>query len=697
MSSASKRAHSPEREIVAGGAASKHARLDDDVAADVRSDHSRAVDGARGRQRRSNDADEGEHQDESAGAEPRSNGHAAGAQDDAQSMAMDADTATAATAAAAEEEEQKLAQQRRMRRLERIHLAALPTSNLYERSYMHRDVVTHVVATRTDFVITASLDGHIKFWKKLEAGLEFVKTFRSHLTGMTDVAASHDGMFLATTSSDKMLKIYDVVNFDMMNIINLGDDEATCCEWLHQPGDALARVAVACQSSPAIRIYDARGDGKPLKTVSMHVKPVVAMALNVKFDTVISVDTAGLVEYWRAADNSDHTFPSDRVHFSSKLDTDLFDFVRAKTVVTSIDVSPDGSKFVTMSSDRKVRVFRFLTGKLARKYDESLQVIANQSQLASHIDNIEYARRLAVEKDIDQQPVSVAGMNAVFDESGLFVIYPSLLGIKVVSIHDNRCVRIIGKVESNIRILRVAVHPGKLRKAIGMTLDSQTADNPLLAAAIADPSVFCTALKRQRFYIFSNREPKEDGSDVGRDILNEKPTREEQLASLESVSKPVLPDLAIIHTTKGDIHIRLFPQECPKTVENFVTHARNGYYNQHLFHRVIKGFMNQTGDPKGDGTGGESIWGGNFEDEFHKSLKHDRPFTVSSANAGKDTNGSQFFITVVPTPWLDNKHTVFGRVIKGMEIVSAINNVKVDKSDRPLEDVRMVSITLKQS
>jgi cyclophilin family peptidyl-prolyl cis-trans isomerase len=88
------------------------------------------------------------------------------------------------------------------------------------------------------------------------------------------------------------------------------------------------------------------------------------------------------------------------------------------------------------------------------------------------------------------------------------------------------------------------------------------------------------------------------------------------------------------------------------------THSRNGYYNKTRIHRIIKDFMIQMGDPKGDGTGGESIWGGEFEDEFHRDLRHDRPFTVSMANAGPNTNGSQFFITTQPTSWLDNKHTV---------------------------------------
>lgn len=95
--------------------------------------------------------------------------------------------------------------------------------------------------------------------------------------------------------------------------------------------------------------------------------------------------------------------------------------------------------------------------------------------------------------------------------------------------------------------------------------------------------------------------------------------------------------------------MKLFASECPKTVENFCVHSKNGYYNGHIFHRVIKGFMIQTGDPTGTGTGGTSIWGGDFKDEFVSTLKHDRPYTVSMANAGANTNGSQFFITVLPT------------------------------------------------
>ncbi|NXT35190.1 PPWD1 protein, partial [Pelecanoides urinatrix] len=139
------------------------------------------------------------------------------------------------------------------------------------------------------------------------------------------------------------------------------------------------------------------------------------------------------------------------------------------------------------------------------------------------------------------------------------------------------------------------------------------------------------------------------------------------------------------------VHFLLRDLRCPKTVENLCVHNRNGYYNGHIFHRIIKGFMIQTGDPTGTGMGGESIWGEEFENEFHSTLRHDRPYTLSMANAGPNTNGSQFFITVVPTPWLDNKHSVFGRVTKGMEVVQRISNVKVNhKTDKPYEDISII-------
>jgi peptidyl-prolyl cis-trans isomerase-like 1 len=154
--------------------------------------------------------------------------------------------------------------------------------------------------------------------------------------------------------------------------------------------------------------------------------------------------------------------------------------------------------------------------------------------------------------------------------------------------------------------------------------------------------------------------------------------------------------VAIIKTNMGTIEIELFADKTPKTVENFVGLAEKGYYKGVIFHRVIKDFMLQTGDPTGTGRGGESFWGGKFEDEFVSDLKHDTPGILSMANAGPNTNGSQFFITLVATPWLDGKHTVFGKVINGMDVVYAIGKVKTAAGDKPIDEVVMEEVIIEK-
>ena len=180
--------------------------------------------------------------------------------------------------------------------------------------------------------------------------------------------------------------------------------------------------------------------------------------------------------------------------------------------------------------------------------------------------------------------------------------------------------------------------------------------------------------------------------------------------------------LVTVHTNQGDFTLELFPEVAPKTVENFVTHAKNGYYDGVIFHRVIEDFMIQGGDPTGPGMGGESIYGRTFEDEFSREA-FNLYGTLSMANAGPNTNGSQFFIVTakqVPaqmlkqlkdggwpeeiveeyakvggTPWLDHRHTVFGRVVEGMDVVLKIEGVERNAQDRPLEDVVIESMDVK--
>lgn len=148
---------------------------------------------------------------------------------------------------------------------------------------------------------------------------------------------------------------------------------------------------------------------------------------------------------------------------------------------------------------------------------------------------------------------------------------------------------------------------------------------------------------------------------------------------------------AIIKTNKGIIEVELFEDKSPITSKNFIDLTNKGFYNGTIFHRVIKNFMIQGGDPKGDGTGGP---GYNIKDEFHPSLKHNKKGILSMANAGPNTGGSQFFITLVPTPWLDNKHSIFGKVINGLNVLENIGDIEVDTMDKPLNDVIIEEIII---
>lgn len=146
---------------------------------------------------------------------------------------------------------------------------------------------------------------------------------------------------------------------------------------------------------------------------------------------------------------------------------------------------------------------------------------------------------------------------------------------------------------------------------------------------------------------------------------------------------------AVIHTDKGDIQVELFADKVPTTVNNFVFLARQGFYDNTIFHRVIADFMAQAGDPTGTGRGGP---GYQFKDEFDPSLRHNKPGILSMANAGPGTNGSQFFITHVPTPWLDNKHSVFGQVTGGMDVLMSIPPRDPMKVDSPAVHIQSIDI-----
>jgi peptidylprolyl isomerase domain and WD repeat-containing protein 1 len=232
---------------------------------------------------------------------------------------------------------------RRLLDHEHLYVEALPDSSAYEKSYMHRDVVTHIaVAQATDFVVTGSVDGHVKLWKKMPAGLEFVKHFVAHIGRLHSLVVSPDGLKLCTSAADRMVKIFDVQSFDMANMIltekatqispSEGFVPGQLCWLVEGQSKIYSRVAVADLNSGAIRIYRIEEAGSEYGEVSLHAAPVLCLATNLLHGVVVSADCRGMIEYWDAESLATPSYKQG-VLFQRKMETDLYAI--AKVVMTA--------------------------------------------------------------------------------------------------------------------------------------------------------------------------------------------------------------------------------------------------------------------------------------------------------------------------------------------------------------------------
>ncbi|EUD68226.1 peptidylprolyl isomerase [Plasmodium inui San Antonio 1] len=622
-----------------------------------------------------------------------------------------------------------------------IYLKNLPTNKNYQVSYMHTDVVTHVlVSNKKKYIVTGSANGVVKFWYKNVGSIEFVKHFKIHLSEIICLFLSEDEEVMGSLSKDKTYKQFDVSSFDMNIIIKLDFSPQTgefVYSSLFSPS---VKVAISDSEKPCIYIYKPLESDVCTHVINLSSNVIEIIKYNKEYDLCVLSDNTGLIDI---VDVESFHFPKGGIHkgsdhtggdphkpkgrptrdsqsedddtltyrkrphmgkkeltFSFKSETDLYQLCKYKTYALCVSISPDGEFMAILSESYFLHIYKFGTMKLYRVYDESTEMYltAQNDPLKKelHIDSLDFGKRLFIEKEIKKHIKSKnIKLNMItFDESNQYVIYSTFIGIKVVNFVTNQLCYIIGKNEMNLRYLSLGLYQkiisaNKTRGNIHESLYIND-DN------ISDCALFCTVYKKARFYVFTRKAISEQELD-DRDVYNEQPSRSDLDSFLSSPIKKVEENnktfkSAVIYTTLGEIHVALFHKECKKTVENFSIHSKNGYYNNCIFHRVIKNFMIQTGDPLGDGTGGESIWGKEFEDEFFDHLNHSKPFMVSMANCGPNTNGSQFFITTVPCPWLDFKHTVFGKVTQGTKVVLDIEKVRTDKRDKPLEDIKILNI-----
>ncbi|VWU51029.1 peptidyl-prolyl cis-trans isomerase [Hepatocystis sp. ex Piliocolobus tephrosceles] len=646
----------------------------------------------------------------------------------------------------------KIKKRKKIRIKNDIYLKNIPTNKNYEASYMHTDIVTHVViSNKTKYIITASTNGVIKFWYKNIGCIEFVKHFKIHSDEIIYLFISEDEELLGSISKDKTYKQFDISSFDMNIIIKL-DFLPKTAEFIYSSFFSTSvKLAISSSEKPCIYIYHPLENDTYTQVIKLNTNIIEIIKYNKFYDLCVLSDSNGLIDivdvnnfkfpkyetekdsksntikyndtYNTIINKKDHVIVKNvkeqndnknnvnrryntikKLTFSLKTETDIYELCKYKTYAICITISPDGEYMAIVSENYFVRIYKFKNMKLFRVYDESTEMYLtaqnDPKKKELHIDSLDFGKRLFIEKEIKKyvKNKNIKLDMITFDESNQYIIYSTFIGIKVVNFFTNQLCYVIGKNETNLRYLSISlyqkiIHTNQIKTDVHESLYINEQN-------ISDCALFSTVYKKNRFYIFTKKTFNEHESDE-RDIYNEQPTANDinsllstPIQNLENNNNNKIPKTAIIYTTMGEIYITLFYKECKKTVQNFSVHSVNGYYNNCIFHRVIKHFMIQTGDPLGDGTGGESIWGSEFEDEFFEHLNHSKPFMLSMANCGPNTNGSQFFITTVPCPWLDFKHTVFGKVTQGTKVVMDIENVRTNKKDRPLEDIKILNIKI---
>ena len=621
---------------------------------------------------------------------------------------------------------------------EGLYLSRLPQAENYEVSYMHRDIMTNIAFSKKHgFLITASKDGHLKFWKKKPIGIEFMRHLYGHLGPLSGFSVSFDGDLLATVSAhDQTIKVYDISSFDMicMHVLKYLPG---CCEWIYSK--RLSKKLLAVSFTNQLLFYDPFkidsstliNEFLPEVTLSdHHSQPISRLVYNSKYETLLTVTEKGSIEYISTSDEIGGDTLNPAIEFQLKSDTDLYFYMINKILIHSLSVCPDGSQFAIVSTDRMIRVFNFFTGKITHTLDESLTTLNHnqksekQEYSGLKLDPIDFGRRSAVEKkELILEANSFVTthqleFNTTWDESNNFLIYPTMLGIKIYNLHSKKLSVLLGKNESSdLRFLGVSLFQGRVIPK-NFELDPLSASFRARSVQNSDgskqdeedPIIVCGSIKKNRFYIFSRRMPNQQDENIERDIFNERPLKDEQLGYQDQQQSKQAANLykclykVEVFTERGDIELEINGILCPKTVENFVRLSDSKFYDNMIFHRVIKGSIIQSGREKSQGGGGgagsggtdfeeQSAWGTNteFADELKEGF--DKPFVIAMANRAKpNTNMCQWFITTSKLEKLNGKHTVFGKVIKGKEVIQEIERVRVDKEDRPFDEIKIINI-----
>ncbi|KAG1838246.1 hypothetical protein C8R48DRAFT_838656 [Suillus tomentosus] len=549
-----------------------------------------------------------------------------------------------------------------------------------------------VVVTKTDFIITTSVDGHLKFWKK-------------HW--------DEDGQLFASISEDGSAKVFDVLNFDM---IKLGFTPHACC-WVHRRGQVQGLLAVSEQGTGTIRLHDGRGNDSPLLTIEkLHHRQIRMFAFLKGKLTRKHDESLTAIQEMQQARTSIHCVEDmefgRRLAVERELEMPGPDG-RIPAMSTNV-VWDESGAFVLYPTLLGIKVVNTVTNRVVRLQgkDESVRwmnlalyqgapakkglapamtasanpMLANKSIRDPTLFCTGYKRQRFYlftrsepedseihDKDVfNERPTrkeqSIASATAL-TKSG-----PSPFGfIRSDShFHGRHTYAPISPAISTSRLPPLSSSSTSLSRSPSMNMQQNTAQSVAGQGYTLKVSFDTSENPAASMFSFTLH-VQSDG------YARSRATRVFLCASSPDESGRYALDWALESLVQDGDELIVFRGIDPEDLEKD--------HEQHTHIPV-------TGDPLGDGTGGTSIWDREFEDEFSPDLKHDHPYTISMANAGPNTNGSQFFITTTATPWLDKKHTIFGRAISGLEVIHNIENVKTDKMDKPFEVIKIVNVVV---
>ena len=566
----------------------------------------------------------------------------------------------------------------------------IPTPAHYQISFMHRSVVTHVITSwKHAYVVTASSDGIVKFWKRTEVVppeaanvggskfnqkddtttpcLEFVKSFTAHVGPVAALVMEdlQSDVCVSIGHQDGIIKVYEVSTFDATAMIKtkepVGSPHAS---FFRSAVTQALFLAVASSQKDDGRIFIFSVDSANMglvQTIQLHAtSSITAMTYNAPNNCMYTADTKGILEVWDCSGtgssrtdtstlDSDEdgdvnnegddaitmrvggpcTAKSNGITYTSKMDTQLYQMVKKKTHAIAMCVLPKtGTHVFVYCADNRILIFHHSTGTIVVKYDERLSVY-DKSFAKYNLDAMDYGKRAATEREMagtniwsGTTPTTSANpmlqrLSLQTDPSGKYLLIPTLLGVKVIDWQRNKLIKIIGKADaSQLRFLALCLCLGNAKVNRQMQLSRGAAAVSSAAKeksekenkkTESDALVVALAYDKRRFFVFSHLDPlSEEGAEQEtnaqddpasrRDQWNEPPTAEDRLgmrggdmgSHFQNEAARKMSSIAILRTTMGDIHIKLFTSEVPRTLENFCGHAKSGYYDNVIFHRVIK-------------------------------------------------------------------------------------------------------------